>query len=165
MALFPNLMPHKSWIIWQKKSTHIYSWSLKNIIRYLFPPSRGEHCNAILLIPRSKPPNLCPCQHLFGQKKEIENISQEQLEVRVICPSIIPYSSSVVTVLKKGGTWHMCLDFMALNKLIIKDKFPVPIINIPLYELHGANFFIKVEQHSRYREIKIKWVGILKDNF
>jgi hypothetical protein len=60
--------------------------------------------------------------------------------VGVICPSTSPYSSPIVMVLKKEGTWHMCLDFRALNKLTIKDKFLIPVVDDLLDKLHGAKF-------------------------
>jgi hypothetical protein len=63
----------------------------------------------------------------------------------VIHPSTSPYSSLVVMVLKKEGTWHMCLDFRALNKITIKDKFLVPVIDDLLDEPTGAQFFTKLD--------------------
>jgi hypothetical protein len=70
---------------------------------------------------------------------------QELLTIRVICPSTSPYSSLVVMVLKKEVSWRMCLDFRSLNKLTIKDKFPIPVINDLLDELSGAQFFTKLD--------------------
>jgi hypothetical protein len=67
------------------------------------------------------------------------------LEVRVIHPNIGPYSSLVVMVLNKEGTWHMCPSFWALNKFTIKDKFPIPIIDDLLDELHRTKFFTKLD--------------------
>jgi hypothetical protein len=129
------------------------------------PPSHGEHDHGIPLIPGSQPPNVHPYQHPFAQKNEIEKIIQELLEVGVIHPSTSPYSSPVVMVLKKEGTWHMCPDFRALNKLMIKDKFPIPVIDDLLDELHGAKFFTKLDLHSGYHQIRMKETNIPKTTF
>jgi hypothetical protein len=72
------------------------------------------------------------------------------LEAGVIHPSTNPYSSSVVMVLNKEGTWHMCLDFHALNKITIKDKFPIHVIDDLLDELSGAQYFTKLDLYFGY---------------
>jgi len=102
------------------------------------PPSRGAHDHSISLVPKILPPNVFPYHHPFAHKNEIEKTVQELLEASVICPSTIPYASPTVMVLKKEGTWHMCPNFRALNKLTIKEQFPIPIIDDPLDELSGA---------------------------
>jgi hypothetical protein len=53
-------------------------------------------------------------------------------------------------VLNKEGTWHMCLDFRTLSKLMIKEKFPIPIIDDLLDEIHGENVFTKLDLHLGY---------------
>jgi hypothetical protein len=92
-------------------------------------PSHGVHDHSIPLIPGSLPPNIRPYHHPFSQKNEIEKMVQELLNAGVIRPSTSPYSFPVVMILKKEGSWHMCPDFRALNKLTIKDKFPIPVID------------------------------------
>eukprot|EP00253_Pinus_taeda_P027840 PITA_27840 len=85
------------------------------------PPSRGEHDHRITLVLGAQPPKVRPYRYPFTQKNEIEKIIKELLEADVIRPSISPYSSPVVMVLKKDGEWRMCPDFKALNKLTVKD--------------------------------------------
>ena len=73
-------------------------------------------------------PTLKPYRYLYAQKSEIERLVAEMLEAGIIRPSQSSFSAPVVMVLKEGA-WRMCLDYRELNKLIIKDKFPIPIID------------------------------------
>jgi hypothetical protein len=114
------------------------------------PPSRGVHDHSIPLVPSSLPPNILPYRHPFSQKNEIEKTVQELLQEGVIHPSTSPYSSPVVMVHKKEGTWHMFPNFLSLNKLTIKDNFPIPVIDDLLDELSGAQYFTKLDMHSGY---------------
>lgn len=101
------------------------------------PPSHYEHGYNIPLILGNQPPNVCSYHHPFAQKNEIKYIIQELLDASVSRPSTNPCSSLIIMVLKNGA-WSMCLDFRTLNKLTIKDEFPIPIIDDLLDELHGA---------------------------
>jgi hypothetical protein len=68
-------------------------------------------------------------------------------------------------VLNKEGTWHMCPYFWALNKFTIKDKFPIPIIDDLLDELHRTKFFTKLDLCFGYHYIKMKNTDIPKTSF
>ena len=114
------------------------------------PPTWVKHDHIIPLIPDIHTPNVCPYRYPFAQKNEIEKIIQELLVAGVIWPSTNPYSSPVVMVLKKQGDWRMCPDIKELNKLTIKVKFPIPVIDDLLDELHGAQYFTKLDLRWGY---------------
>jgi hypothetical protein len=69
------------------------------------PPSRGVHDHSIPLVLGSLPPNIRLYRHPFSQKNEIEKMVQELLNAGVIHPSTSPYSSPMVMVLNKEGSW------------------------------------------------------------
>jgi hypothetical protein len=90
---------------------------------------------------------------------------QEMLEVDIIQPSQSYFSSKVVMVTKKGCPWCMCPNYRHLNKMTIKDKFPILVIDELLHELQGEFFFAKLDLHSKYHHIRIRKEGIPKISF
>jgi hypothetical protein len=69
---------------------------------------------------------------------------------------MIPFASSVILVLKKDGKLWMCIDCRALNKKMIKNRYPILCIDELTDELHGAVFFTKIDLRSRYHQIIIR---------
>lgn len=87
------------------------------------------------------------------------------LAIGVIHPSTGPYSLPVILVIKKEGTWLMCPHFWALNKLRVKDKFIIIIIDDLLDELKGDKLFTKLDLCLGYHQIHMKEVDIPKTYF
>ena len=119
------------------------------------PPTR-DHDQATQLIPRSVPPNIRPYRYPYGQKSEIECMVEEMLEAVIIRPRQSSYFALVVMVQKKEGSWRMCPNYRELNKITIKDKFPIPVIDELLDELHGAMYFTQLDLHLGNHRIRMK---------
>ena len=89
------------------------------------PPHR-ELDHKIILKPGTPPVNVRPYRYPTLQKDIIEKIVQEMLQAGVIRDSHSPYSSPIVLVKKKDGSWRLCVDYRQLNKHTILDKFCHP---------------------------------------
>jgi hypothetical protein len=79
-------------------------------------------------------------------KKQVQGL----LDQGVIRPNSSPYGSLIMMVPKKDGTWRMCVNFRALNKITVKSRYPLPCIDDLLDQLKNVVYFTKLDLCSGY---------------
>ena len=91
-----------------------------------------------------------PSTELVELKKQLD----ELLQKGYIRPSTSPWGSPVLFVRKKDGTLRMCVDYRSLNDVTIKNKYPLPRIDV-FDQLNGARVFSKIDLRTGYYQLKI----------
>ena len=97
--------------------------------------------------------------------KELKLQLQELLEKGFIRPSVSPWGAPVLFVKKKYGTLLLCVDYRQLNKMTVKNKYPLPRIDDLFDQLKGASVFLKIELRFGYHQLKIKNADVHKTTF
>ncbi|XP_057444361.1 uncharacterized protein LOC130736560 [Lotus japonicus] len=118
------------------------------------PPPR-EHDHHITLLPNSSPVNVRPYRYPHTQKEAMAALLSDMLKEGIVKPSTSSFSSPVLLIKKKDGSWQFCVDYRSLNSITIKDKFPIPTIDELLDELGGSTIYTKIDLRSGFHQIRV----------
>ena len=119
----------------------------------------------IELVPGTAPISRRPYRMPPNELAELKIQLQELLDKGLIQPSSSPWTCLALFVKKKDKSLRMCVDYRPLNDVTIKDKYPLPRIDILFDQLAKAKVFSKIDLRSGYHQIKIRLEDIPKTTF
>ena len=128
-------------------------------------PLEREVDLSIEIVPGTAPVSRAPYRMAPVELKEIKVQLQELLDKRFVRPSVSPWGAPVLFVKKKDGTLRMCIDYRQINKVTVKNKYPLPRIEYLFDQLKGAGVFSKIDLRSGYYQLRVKEVDVLKTAF
>src|SRR5258705_6712148 len=126
----------------------------KEAFNELPPQKAWDH--AIDLTPGAE----LPCSWMFplspAEQKELDNFLCENLANGHICPSKSPMGAPVFFIKKKDGSLHLIQDYQKLNKVTVKNSYPLPLVSDVRTCLCGAKFFTILDLHWGFNNVQIK---------
>jgi len=128
------------------------------------PPKRDMEITIDLvpgLVPVSKAPYILNILEL----KELKAQLHELIDKKYIRPSVSPWGAPVLFVKKKDGTLRLCIDYRQLNKMTMKNRYPLPRIVDLFDQVRGSTIFSKIDLRLGYHQIRIKDEDIYKTAF
>jgi hypothetical protein len=118
------------------------------------PPDRDIEF-VIELKPGTAPIYKTPYRMATLELAKLKEHINELLEKGFIRPGSSPWGAPLIFVLNKDGTQRLCIDYCALNEVIVKNKYPLPRIDDLFDQLRGACVFSKIDIRSGYHQLKI----------
>nr|GEX38940.1 putative reverse transcriptase domain-containing protein [Tanacetum cinerariifolium] len=118
------------------------------------PPRQVEF--KIELIPSTAPVACAPYRLAPSEPKELSDQLKELSENGFIRPSSSPWGAPVLFVKKKDGSFRMCIDYRELNKLPVKNRYPLSRIDDLFDQLQGSSVYMKIDLRSGYHQLRIR---------
>ncbi|GJT00215.1 putative reverse transcriptase domain-containing protein [Tanacetum coccineum] len=128
------------------------------------PPARPVEFQ-IDLVPGAAPVARAPYRLAPSEMKELSEQLQELSDKGFIRPSSSPWGAPVLFVKKKDGSFRMCIDYRELNKLTVKNRYPLPRIDDLFDQLQGSSIYSKIDLRSGYHQLRVREQDIPKTAF
>ncbi|XP_074335508.1 uncharacterized protein LOC141672725 [Apium graveolens] len=128
------------------------------------PPQREVEFS-IDLLPSAQPISKAPYRMAPLELQELKEQLQELLEKGFIRPSVSPWGAHVLFVKKKDGSMRLCIDYRELNRITVKNKYPLPRIDDLFDQLQVAKYFSKIDLRSGYHQLRVKESDIPRTTF
>ncbi|KAL0549303.1 hypothetical protein IC582_013784 [Cucumis melo] len=128
-------------------------------------PSPREIDFAIELESDTAPILRIPYRMAPAELKELKVQLKELLDKGFIRPSVSPWRAPVMFVKNKDGSMRLCIDYRELNKVTVKNRYPLPRIDDLFDQLQGATVFSKIDLRSGYHQLRIRDSDIPKTSF
>jgi hypothetical protein len=117
------------------------------------------------LMPGAALVSKAPYRMSTPELKELQLQLEEILKKGYMCPSVSSWGAPILFVKKKDGTLRLCIDFKQLNKVTVKNKYPLSRVDDLFDQLNDANIFLKIDLRSGYHQVRIKDEDIRKTAF
>ena len=111
------------------------------------------------------PISKAPYRMAPAELRELKEQLQELMDKGFIQPSVSPWGAPILFVKKKDGSLRLCIDYRELNKVTIKNNYPLPRIDDLFDQLQGATVFSKIDLRSGYHQLRIREEDIPKKTF
>ncbi|GJS32948.1 putative reverse transcriptase domain-containing protein [Tanacetum coccineum] len=128
------------------------------------PPTRQVEFQ-IDLVPGAAPVAQSPYRLASSELQELSTQLQELSDKGFIRPSSSPWGALVLFVKKKDGSFWMCIDYRELNKLTVKNRYPLLRIDDLFDQLQGSSVYSKIDLRSGYHQLRVRDEDILKTAF
>ncbi|GKF24869.1 putative reverse transcriptase domain-containing protein, partial [Tanacetum coccineum] len=128
------------------------------------PPTRQVEFQ-IDLVPGAAPVARAPYRLAPSELKELSEQLKELSDKGFIRPSSSPWGAPVLFVKKKDGSFRMCIDYRELNKLTVKNRYPLPRIDDLFDQLQGSSVYSKIDLRSGYHQLRVREEDIPKTAF
>ncbi|GKB76512.1 putative reverse transcriptase domain-containing protein [Tanacetum coccineum] len=128
------------------------------------PPARQVEFQIDLIL-GAAPVARAPYRLAPSEMKELSNQLKEISDKGFIRPSSSPWGAPVLFIKKKDGSFQMCIDYRELNKLTVKNRYPLPRINDLFNQLQGSSVYSKIDLRSGYHQLRVREEYIPKTAF